>query len=249
MPDTIIDHDTFPHSPAKLQKAPKIKLEPIFGILPFDGVRNPSSRSAVSHKVILTYRTAANDWQPKIGMAESAAEAAVAHEALIDRELYDLHFQPLTVDFRDEDGRNRRYTHDLLLTFRNGHRRLVFVRNEMSLSKSRTTREIRAIVAATPKGAADDMIVVNANDYSRQRRENLFRMHLLAFRRDDEADEMVLDAARRLKTLWLMRDLFPHIPISEGRIFQSCYRLVARRQMLTNLDHVFWEHSRVEVAA
>lgn len=59
---------------------------------------------------------------------------------------------------------------------------------------------------------------------------------------------MPLDAANRMRTLWLLRDLFPHIPMSEGWNFRSCYRLVARRQMLTNLDHVFWEHSRVEVA-
>lgn len=249
MPDPIVDHDTFALSPSKLPKAPKIKLEPVFGVLPFDGVRNPSSRSASSHKVFLTYRTAANDWRPKIGMAESAAEATVAYEALLDPALHDLHFQPLTVGFRDEIGRNRRYTHDLLLTFRNGHRRLVFVRNEASLARARTTREIHAIVAATPKSAADDMVVVNANDYTRQRRENLFRMHQLSFTQDEEADDLVLHTARRLKTLWYMRDLFPHIPIEQWRIFQSCYRLVARRKMLANLDSVFWEHSRIEVPA
>lgn len=93
------------------------------------------------------------------------------------------------------------------------------------------------------------MIVVNASDYTRQRRENLFRMHQFVFEHDDEADELVLWTARRLKTLWLMRDLFQPASIAQARVFRTCYRLVARRQMHANLDQVLWENSRVEVAA
>jgi hypothetical protein len=162
-----VDHDCWNHSPAKLPRATPIELGEIWGVLPFDGVRNPSARSSTSHKVFLTYRTPANDWRPKVGIAESAAEAAVGLEAIMSPTTHDVSFQPLEVRFRDEDGAMRSYTHDLLITFRNGHRRLVFVRNEESLKKPRTERQIRAIVAATPKRAADDMIVVNANDYTR----------------------------------------------------------------------------------
>ncbi|RJL06027.1 hypothetical protein D3P06_05035 [Paracoccus aestuarii] len=243
----VIDHDTWAYSPAKLPKASAITLPEIHGVLPFDGVRNPSARSSVSHKVHIAYRTEANNWQPKVGIGESAAEIAVAHEALVSPQLYDLHFQPMTVRYRDDDGVERSYTHDLLMTTRDGRRRLVFVRNHVSLKKPKTVRAIKAIHAATPKSTANDMIVVDAQDYTRQRRDNLFRMHNFVFRPDPEADEITLNTARRLKTLRLMKDLFPRVPLAQPRVFAACYRLVAARKLHANLDHVLWENSRIEV--
>jgi hypothetical protein len=245
----VIEHDAWPYSPSKLPRASPIELDEIWGVLPFDGVRNPSARSSSSHKLFLTYRTPANDWRPKVGIAESAAEAAVALEAVMSPATFDVSFQPLQVRFRDEDGAMRSYTHDLLITFRNGHRRLVFVRNAESLGKPRTAREIRAIVAATPKHAADDMIVVDANAYTRQRRDNLMRMHHFVFHPDDEADAALLATARSLTSFYYMKDLFPHAPLSQPRAFAACNRLVARGALRANLDHVLWENSHLQVAA
>ncbi len=162
--ESVIDHDSWNYSPPKTPRASEISLGDIGNALPFDGVRNPSGRSSTSHRVFLTYRTLANDWKPKVGIAESAAEAACGLEAVMSPDIWDVAFQPLTVTFRDEDGVDREYTHDLLITLRDGHRRLIFVRNEDSLKKPRTRRQIGAIVAATPKHAADDTIVVNANN-------------------------------------------------------------------------------------
>jgi hypothetical protein len=184
-----------------------------------------------------------------VGIAESAAEAAVGLEAVMSPTTHDVSFQPLEVRFRDEGGAMRSYTHDLLITFRNGHRRLVFVRNEASLEKPRTQREIQAIVAATPKRAADDMIVVNANDYTRQRRDNLMRMHHFVYHPDDEADEALLETAQALKSFYYMKDLFPHAPVSQPRAFAACHRLVAKGALHANLDHVLWENSRLQLAA
>ena len=249
MLEAEMSHDTWNTSIPKLPKASKITLPEINGVLPFDGVRNPSSRSASSQKIFMTYRTEANGWKPKVGIGESDAEIAVALQALISSELYDLKFQPETVYYTDEDGRSRPYTHDLLLTFRNEHRRMVFVRNEASLNKPNTDRHIAAIVAATPKTSAHDMIVINASDFSRQRRENLFRMHMFAANPDSEADEIVLQVAENTKTIRLMKDLFPKASLSQSRVFASCHRLVARGKLWANLDNVFWEHSRIEVRA
>lgn len=162
---------------------------------------------------------------------------------------YDLHFQPLTVNSTDEAGKERPYTHDILSTFWSGHRRLVFVRIEESVTKPRIVRDIQAIIAATSKNAADDLIVVNANDYTRQRRENLFRMHHWTSVKDDEADTIVWEAARKVRAIYFMKDLFPRVPISQKRAFQACYRLVARGLIHANLDHVLWEYSQIRIAA
>lgn len=246
--DQVIDHDCWNYSPAKLPRQSKISLGSIHGVLPFDGRRMPSSRSSVAHRVWMTYRTAANGYMPKVGIAESAAEAVVAHELLIAPNLHDLRFQPLTVPFTDAYGRKRHYTHDLLANFVDGQRRLIFVRNSDSLSKPQTWRDIEAIRAATPEDAADFMLVVNAADYSRQRRENLFRLHEAVQQQNDETDDIVLWTARNHKKLWLMQDLFPLIDLPQSLVFQSCYRLIARGKLIANLDHVIAEWSRIDVA-
>lgn len=247
--EMVKDNDTWLYAPKTLPKMDAIELGEIHDVLPFDGVRNPSSRSNSSHKVFIPYRTEANNNMPKVGIAESAAEAVVSMQYLMSQDVYDLHFQPIEVAYADSEGAPRHYTHDLLVTFRSGHRRLVFVRNEASLQKPQTIRDIQEVIAATPEDAADDLIVVNANDYTQQRRENLSRMYLLFFDEDEEADTLVLETARRLRTLYYMQDLFPHVPISQDRAFQACYRLVARGLLHANLDHVLWEYSQIGVAA
>lgn len=185
MSDYIPHHDVWDHTLPKLPKVRKIVVGPLEGVLPFDGVHNPGSVSSTSHRTWFLYRTEANGWRPKEGVTESSAETACGHEVLIDADTYDVRFQPLRVEFHDEDGRRRTYTHDIMVTTRSGHRRLIFVRNETSLQKPRTRRDIEAIQKATPPSEADDMIVVDANDYTRQRRENLFRMHGFVFDPDD----------------------------------------------------------------
>lgn len=247
--DQTIDHDSWNYSPAKLPRQSKIKLGRIHGVLPFTGVRNPGFRSSTSHRVWMTYRTAANDFKPKSGIAESAAEAAVAHEFLLSPNLHDLHFQPLSVHYRDEQSKRRTYTHDILATFVDGRRALIFVRNSDSLQKPRTWREIEAITAATPRGAADSMMIVDAGRFSRQRRENLFRLHEAIQTPDPEIDDMVLWAARNHRALWLMRDLFPLLDLPQKTVFKSCHRLIARGALTANLDHVVAEWSRIEVAS
>ena len=244
MPEKFLDHDTWNYETPKSAKMTAIELDPIFGVFAYDGKRNPGFRSATSHTVWLTYRTPAHDLLPQVGICESAAEAAVAYDVLRSPETYDVKFQPLTVHF-DFDGKPREYTHDLLVTFRNGYRRLIFVRNGTSLTKPKTWREIEEICKATPRTAANDMIVVDADHYTRQRWDNLFRMHELFQQPDDEADEMVLHAALNLKTLWQMHDLFPRVSLSQDRVFRACYRLIGRKKLLTNLDHVILETSRV----
>jgi hypothetical protein len=248
MPETI-DHDTWNYALPKTPRAPKLTLGEIYGVLPFDGVRNPSGRSSASQKVVFSYRTRANGMQPKVGMAESAVEVAVALEALMADTTDDLQFQPLTVNYKNDDGRSVFYTHDILFTSRSGHRRLVFVRNEYSLLKPSTSRDIAAIVKSTPRAAANDLVVANGADYPRQRRENLFRMHRFINEPDPEADEMVWDVAWGDRSFYYMCDLFSKVPIAQARVFASCHRLVARKRLRANLNHVLWEYSRLDVAA
>ncbi|WP_205518845.1 hypothetical protein [Pseudotabrizicola algicola] len=247
--DMVFDHDSWNYAPPKLPKASALKLGDIHGVLPFDGVRNPSSRSSVSHKIFLPYRTAANEWKLKVGIAESEPEAGTALQILISPKTFDLHFQPLQVKFKGPNGENRTHTFDLMVTFRSGYRRLIYVRNGHSLSKTATQRELDAIKMALPKKVANDMIVVNGDDFSRQRCRNLALMHYFIFNPDDEADEHLLDVVRSGRSFYFMKDLFALAQMPQKRMFAACHRLVAKGYLKANLDNLLWENSRVKAAA
>jgi hypothetical protein len=89
---------------------------------------------------------------------------------------------------------------------------------------------------------------VRYNDYTRQRRDNLMRMHHFVSHPDDGADEALLETAQSLKSFYYMKDLFPHAPVSQPRAFAACHRLVAQGALHANLDHVLWENSRLQLA-
>jgi hypothetical protein len=248
--DVEIDHDTWAYGLPKLRSAGKINLGSVPFILPFDGVRNPISVSSVSQKVMLPYRTLANGNRPKVGAAESAAEAAVAEEALVSPEIFDVEFQPEEFDYEFPAGCRRTHTIDLRFTFKSGLKRFVFVRNRDSLIKPSTLDEIEAIKFAVPAQSAHQFIVVDADEYSRPRRDNLRRMHhVVCFDPDPIADQFVGEAIDRLSTLWRISDLSKVVAISRPRIFDSCLRLLAKGLLQADLNAVICQHSRIWRAA
>jgi hypothetical protein len=242
----IIDHDEWAYGQPKLKSAGKVELGPIPGVLPWTGTRNPLTASSVSQKVAIKYKTAKNVWQPKIGLAESLAELAVAHEALINPYIYDVEFQPLAFAYAGPNGDAHWHTIDLRFTYRSGLRCLVFVRNAASLAKPSVAEEIRAIWRAAPAHEAHKFAVVDADAYNRARRDNLRRMHqVVAFEPDQEADEVVEKAAEKLRTLWRISDLFRVVDLQPGRVFKACLRLIARGGLQADMDAVICQHSRI----
>ena len=247
MSKTYSAHDQYIKTKLQTTKQKALELDEIMGVDAFDGLHNPAFRSATSHRIWFSYETAANNFRPKWTVTESAGEAAVAMQGLMHKDLYGIDFQPLTVYYKF-DGENTSHTYDMMMTKTNGHRRLVFVRNGASLARSKTWREIREIIRATPKNAADDLIFANTDNYPRQRRENVFRMFGLMQDKDPEADDLTLKVAQKLRTLYRMADLFPVVDIPQYRVFRASHRLLARGYFKANLNHVFHEHSRLEVA-
>ena len=98
----------------------------------------------------------------------------------------------------------------------------------------------------SPHQEAHEFVQVEANAYSRPRRDNLRRMHrLVAFEPDPVSDQLVEGVIHDLKTLWRMTDLIPHIGLQPKRIFQSCLRLIAAKKLGANLDAVICQHSHL----
>ena len=241
-----IEHDAWAYGLPKIRSAGKIELGSLYGLLPFSGVRNPISVSNTSQKVMLPYKTMANSWVPKVGAAESAAEAAVAEEALVSPQIYDVEFQPVEFGYEFPAGRRRSHTIDLRLTFKSGLKRFVFVRNRRSLEKAETQDEIEAIKLAVPRKEAHQFAVIDADAYTRPRRDNLRRMHrAVCFEPDPLADEIVSQAVERLPNLWRMSDIGKLVEISNARIFDSCLRLIANGVLAANMDAVICHHSRI----
>ena len=74
-------------------------------------------------------------------------------------------------------------------------------------------------------------------------------MHEFTQQIDQEADDRALSAIEAMKSIWQMKDIFPCVDLPQPRVFRACYRLIARKKLIANMDHVIHEASRVEVAA
>ncbi|MEJ1993036.1 MAG: hypothetical protein P8X50_15465, partial [Maritimibacter sp.] len=204
------------------------------------GAENPDG------KVMLTYKTAANNWIPKVGAVESLAEAAVAQEALSSGKFHDVEFQPISFEYLHPSGNVRTHTIDFRLTLNSGQRCFVFVRNSSSLKKPRVKEQIEAIKQAAPTTEAHTFAVIDADGYSRARRDNLRRMYwLTTFEADAEADAIVKAVAFDLKTLWRVSDLFDVIDLPNGRTMKASLRLIARGVLCADMNAVIGSPSRI----
>lgn len=243
--DDIEDYETL-YGIKKRPRQSVIEPSEIYGILPRRAVRNPISTSSSSQKVTFIYKTPATGFQDEVGLAESLAELAAGNEVLLSQETYDVEFQALTFDYEYPAGRRKSHTIDLRVSKFSGVRFLLFVRNEKSLLKPYVWDEIEAIRAAYPRSEADDFLVINANDYTRARRQNLNLMRkLFMYQPDRLADEMVFETVQKLKALWLMKDICKASKLSKSRIFQSCLRLISQGRLGADMDAVICHHSHI----
>ena len=222
-----------------------LTVPPIHGVRPFAGYRNPLTRSNTARRVSFTAATPATAGKPELYHFESEAESAVALEVLIDPSLYRLEVQLPPVMYKCRRTRELHPHHfDLRVTFRDGYRRAIFVRNGWSLSKRKTQDEIDDIFMAIPVEFADDAIVVNADDYSRAYSDNLRRIWHLSRSPDCDADAHV-EAVAKHGNFWLLRDLIAQCDLAPARAWQSAMRLIGRGVLVADWHAVITIHSRV----
>lgn len=231
-------------SVGETEKRPPLKLGSIPCVLDYAGHRSPLSRSNTSHKISMALPTPATKGVPRVYHFESAREMAVAIEALLSPELYDLEVQLPPVPYIDSRGRKCSHSFDLRVTFRNGFRRAIFVRNGASLRRPRTQYDIAAIFAATPSSFADDKIVVNGDGYTRGYRDNLLRVRRATCEPDPEADGHVIARARS-NSFWTVADLVAKCDMPCSRVFNAVLRLVGAGALGARWTTVICMHSRV----
>ena len=112
------------------------------------------------------------------------------------------------------------------------------------MGRPETQDEIDAIEAALPEWLADDMIVVNGDDYIRPYRSNLFRFWNARQVCDDVADAHLEEKAQTC-SYWLLKELTAKCDMAPDRMFQAAKRLVSRKVLGTDWYSVFNENSRV----
>ena len=148
----------------KPQSLPALEVRPVPGVLPFVGARNPMSRSNVAHRVSMTIATPASKGVPRIFHFESEREYATALDALITGEVFDLEVQLPPFPYKCPRGRQRnnapQHYFDLRLTFHDGFRRAIYVKNRKSLLKPSTQDEIEAIIKAAPATISSSWMVM-----------------------------------------------------------------------------------------
>ncbi|MBI1494502.1 hypothetical protein [Halocynthiibacter styelae] len=228
----------------KTKKQPALVVDPVHGVLPYDGFRNPLTRSNTAHRISMAIARPATKGQRKIYHFDGAREMAVALEALLSPELYGLEVQLPPVSYRGVNGKSRSHSFDLRITFRDGFRRAVYVRHGQSLARPETQDEIRAIFAATPKSFADDKFVVNGDQYTKRYRDNLLRIWNSLNTPDPDIDAQVLECARNTN-FWLMSDLIAKCHLSSAQTFQAIFRLIGQGYLKANWNGVICRHSRI----
>lgn len=233
----------------KKRKETALEVAPIHGVLPYAGARNPLTRSNTARKVSFTAATPATAGVRQLYHFDSQAESAVALEALLDPELYGLEVQlpPILFPCR-RAKKEREHYFDLRLTFRDGFRRAIYVRNGWSLGLQSTQDEIDDIFGSLTTDFADDAITVNADDYTRAFRDNLRRIWYLNRQADPAADAHVEDVAR-CTSYWLLQDLIAKCDLPPAQAWQSAMRLIGRRVLWADWHAVINVWSRVRLNA
>lgn len=234
-------------STGEQKKMPALNVNPIHGVLPYDGYRNPLTRSSSASRVSMTFATLATQGQRKVYHFDGQREMAVGIEALLSPDLYGLEVQLPPVSYRNHKGKRGKHSFDLRITFRDGFRRAVYVRHGDSLARQKTKDEIKAIFEATPACFADEKIVVNGDHYTRAYRDNLLRIYRATETVDQEADAHVLDRARK-GGYWLMRELLAQCEVTSARAFNAILRHVGQGVIRANLHAVICEYSRIWLA-
>lgn len=235
----------FDPTPLKTAKLPALEVDPIYGVLPFEGAINPLSRSNTAHRVSMAFATPATQGQRKVYHFASEAESAVALVALLSPDFYGLEVQlPAITYYLPGSKKSHDHFFDLRVTFRNGFRRAIYVKGGSQLRTKKIQDEFNAICEWTPQHFADQVIPVNGDDFTRAYRDNLRRALYFHQLKEPEADDHV-EAVARNSSFWLLQDLIDKCDLEPVVSYRSAVRLIARGVIGANWHAVINVYSRV----
>ncbi len=241
--------DWLEDQPKPKKKLPALKVAPIHGVLPYAGHRNPLTRSNTAKRVSAAIATPMTNGVPQVYHFDGEGEYGVALDVLRSPDLFGLEVQLPPIKFTCRRKRRiRSHSFDLRVTFKDGYRRALFVRNATSLARPDVQDEIEDIFASVTDDFADDAMVVCTDDYTRAYRDNLRRIWDYLQEEDAQADALVEQAARTT-SYWYLTDLIANCDMEQWRCFQAAMRLIGRNVLWADLYGVIDYPSRVALNA
>ncbi|WP_133240375.1 hypothetical protein [Pararhodobacter oceanensis] len=222
----------------KRKRKAAIQIGPIPGVIPFDGLRNPLSRSDKAYKSGMLIRTKANGFMPSVALNDSEAEEAVKIEALLQPNVYDVKCQPYKVKLPGEKTRAKSHCFDVGIRLECGTYKLVYVRGEVSLQSRTTNTEIAEIVRRTPKDAADEIVVISDLSFSRVYRDNNRRIMMCHLMPDADADQAVVELTRHAAKRVRLENIVHESGLPESTAWQAIMRMIGAGRIGTERDAV-----------
>lgn len=210
----------------KRKRKSKIQIDAIDGVLPYEGLHNPLSRSDTSYKSGMPLKTKANGDVPKVALNDSDAEEAVKIEAVLQPNVYDVHCQPVKVKLPGGKGEPKSHTFDVGIEFDCGRSKLIFVRGQISLNSSRTKSRIATIVRHTPADAADEIVVISDASFSRVYRDNNRRILMCQMMPNVDADEGVVDLVDHARAGTRLEDIVAASGLPEAVAYHAIMRMI-----------------------
>lgn len=227
------------------KRKPVLEIGPIPGVLPFTGKHNPLSRSHVSYKSGLIIRTAADNYAPRVALNDSEAEEALKIDALLQPNVYDVECQPVRIFLpRKPDSKHRRsHTYDVRVTLLDPEtgelwRKLIYVRNKVSLRSPKSVPRIAEIVRHTPATLCDEIVVVSDAQYSRNYRDNNRRIRLCHISPSPDADQAVMELVNATKGSTRIENIVAQSGLQEAMAWQAIMRMIGAGKIGAERDAV-----------
>ena len=222
----------------KRKRKQKIHIAAIDGVLPYGGLHNPLSRSDTSYKSGMLLKTRANGDVPIVVLNDSDAEEAVKIEAVLQKNVYDVHCQPVKIKLPGGKGEPKSHIFDVGIEYICGRRKLIFVRGQISLNSSTTKIRIATIVRYTPKDAADEIVVVSDASFSRVYRDNNRRILMCQQMPNADADEGVVGLIDHAPVGTRIEHIVEQSGLPEAVAYQAIMRMIGAGRIGAERDAV-----------
>jgi hypothetical protein len=222
----------------KRKRRAQLKIGPIDGVRPYEGLHNPLSRSNTSYKSGFLMRTKANDYEPVVALNDSDAEEAVKIEAILQPNVYDVHCQPVKIKLSGGKGEPKSHIFDVGIQYDCGRSKLFYVRGQISLNSSTSKSRIANIVRHTPVDAADEIVVISDASFSRVYRDNNRRILMCLMMPNAEADEGVVDLIDHACVGSRLEDIVADSGLPESVAYHAIMRMIGAGRIGAERDAV-----------
>lgn len=222
---------------ARKRKA-RLEIGPIDGVLGYDGVRNPLTRSNASYKSGMLLRTKENGYVPAVVLNDSEAEEATKIEAILQPNVFSVKCQPLQIRLPGGEGKPLSHTFDIRIELDCGRVKLIYVRGQISLDSRTSHSRIAEIVRHTPMDAADEIIIISDASFSRVYRDNNRRIMMCREMPNPDADSAVVELVDHAKRAVKLAEIVRLSGLPEYVAWQAIMRMIGAGRIGAERDSV-----------